>query len=84
MVPLEYNLGEEGGTMSGIKIDYNKLLGYRLLAKDEAAQAALSAKIGSKLGDKVGMKFGVKEGFKFPLSAKIGLENGSKAMTVTS
>lgn len=46
--------------MANIKIDYNKLLGYRLLGKDAAAGVAVSAKTGGKPGMKVGMKDGRK------------------------
>ena len=58
-----------GIDMAEIKLDFNKLLGYRLVAED-ANEALLSAKLGdkpgsksllsAKLGDKVGDKVGTK------------------------
>lgn len=42
--------------MSKIKIDYSKLLGFRLVAADLAATGVSGAKIGEKGGVKVGTK----------------------------
>ncbi|WP_299348297.1 hypothetical protein [uncultured Shimia sp.] len=61
--------------MAVMKIDFKKLLGYRLVA-DQANEAVMSAKVGdkrgaiskaalaTKLGEKAGDKVGVKDGKK--------------------
>lgn len=51
--------------MPAIQLDLNKLLGFKIVAKEvKPPQASVGAKIGSKPGDKTGMRIGAKIGDK--------------------
>lgn len=60
--------------MPGVKIDYSKLLGFRLVSSDQIA--VQGAKIGQKGGIKLGKKIGEKPGVRF--GAKLGFKDGTK------
>ena len=59
--------------MMSEKIDYSKLLGFRLISSD------VTAVQGAKIGEKGGVKIGMKPGIKF--GAKLGIKEGTKGET---
>lgn len=52
--------------MNSVKLDLNRLLGFKIIAKDIQRKQSLKlgAKVGQKEGIKLGAKIGVKPGFK--------------------
>jgi hypothetical protein len=61
-----------------LKLEQNKLLGFRIQGAEQVADAEPSRKIGSKVGGKGENKIGAKVGSKPGVDARIGAKVGSK------